>query len=119
MALKLGNKDTRTVKIDAKEPGDLDKTTAYSFTAEFKILSTDTWRAELGQKDRLMIDAMLDNLVNIDGLVDEDGEPLSFCEEVKTAILDARWLHQPLIDAFIAVQGGMTMKEYQAAKLKN
>lgn len=119
MALKLGNKTTRTVQIDAVEPGDNDKITRHSFTVEYKILSKAEWTAELKDNDRTLIDSISENIVHIDGILDEDGNAVKYSEAVKEAVLAERWLYEPLIDGYLAVQGGKTMADYKKAKAKN
>lgn len=56
---------------------------------------------------------------NIGPLLDENKQPIEFTEAIKDAILEEPWLQQPIADAFMAVQRGLTMADYKKAKTKN
>jgi hypothetical protein len=121
MALVLGNKESRKVELEASEPLEGGKLKNHRFAVEFKLLPKADWD-NLFKSDNasiLMIDAAMDSIKNIDGIVDENGSAVEYDDNVKLAILNERWLHESIIDGFMAVNLGKTLSAYRSAKLKN
>jgi hypothetical protein len=63
--------------------------------------------------DKLSVDLLNENLLDIDKLVSEHDEPLAFNDETKQQILDIPWVVSALWAAFMAVQNGVTNEQYR------
>lgn len=135
---------TRTVTMEAKEPKDHDKVVTHKFDVEVEIIERETWDAmnerwgELRAKferqkkdpDYHMPDEELREfreplhkiakpyIRNIGPMTDEAGKALAF-DDVKDALFRQTWLDQPIADAFMAVQSGVTVAEYRRRIAKN
>jgi hypothetical protein len=120
MALILGSNDSKKIEVDAVEALENGKTKTHKFTVEYRVLPKAEWDATFNSKsDLLMIDVAMDAVKSIDGIVDEGGNPVAYDDDVKQAILNCRWLHEPIADGFMAVNNGKTLSAYRALKLKN
>lgn len=135
---------TRTVTMEAKEPQDQDKVVTHKFDVEVDIIDRETWdtmterwnvlRAKFDRQkkepDYQMTDEELREfrepvhriakpyIRNIGPLTDEAGNALAF-DDVKDALFSQPWLDQPIADAFMAVQHGVTVAEYRRMRTKN
>ena len=119
MALKLSKRNTRKIKIVAKEPGDLSEEINHNFIAEFKIISPEDWKV-LMDDDDLVKDVVKDALVNVEGVTDEEGKPIYFDDELANALVSEPWILKPLFNAQLAIQGGTTQSElYKKERSKN
>ncbi len=141
MALVIGKKTTRIVPIEAKEPLDGDKVAIHKFDVEIEIIDKDTWKRiserwdELAFLMRTKPDSLAEEeliearepiheiarhyIKNISPLLDEAKQPIAFSDEILEAILAEGWLQQPISDAFLAVQRGMTSADYKRARRGN
>ncbi len=143
--LVSGNKGTRTVQIEAKEPGDKDKFTLHKLDVEYDIIDRDQWKSmsdrwdELNQKrlrmsrdnDYFMTEEELQEaqeplhdiakpyIRNIGPVLDENKQPVEFTDAIKDGLMKHPWLQQPLVDGFLAVQRGLTMADYKKLRAKN
>jgi hypothetical protein len=120
MSLKIGKKDTREIKVQFDEPGNLLTVTKHDAVVEFKVLSRQEYININDSDDKEgRIDAILDSIVNISGLKNEDGSDCVYSEDVGKALFDVSWIFVPLIQAWHAVQSGSTQSDYYKAKAKN
>lgn len=135
---------TRTVTVEAKEPKDRDKVVPHKLDIEVEIIEREIWddmqerwselraKFDRSQKDRdyQLTDEELREyreplhkvaklyIRNIGPLADESGNALAF-DDVKNALFKLPWLDQPISDAFMAVQNGVTVAEYRRRREKN
>ena len=128
MALVIGKKETRKVRINFDEAGDLDKFTRHTADVEFKILAIDEVKEieALGQKENeaydqdALVSKIFDSIVSIEGLKDEAGKELLYSDEVRDALINTLWIRYPIMIEFWNVQSGtLSPKAYKQAKLKN
>jgi hypothetical protein len=141
MALVIGKKESRIIPVEAKEPLDGDKVTLHKFDVEFEIIPRDLWSSmserweELAQQLRASPDAMTGDdskearepiwkiakpyIRAIGPLLDDKKQPMEFTPELLDAILAEPWLQQPIADAFMCVQLGLTNADYRKTRLKN
>lgn len=120
MALVLGKKNTRKIKIIAEEFGDFDAVIArHSFDVEFKVMPNTDWM-EAVQSDALTADLAKENMVGVDGVKDELGNSIAYSAELKDALFNETWLVRYLNEAFMATQGGAKQSDlYKKEKRKN
>lgn len=120
MALVLGKKNTRKIKIIAEQIGDFDAVVArHSFDVEFKIMPNTDW-LDAVHSEAMTADLARENMIGVDGVTDELGNPIAFSEELKTALFNETWLVKYLNEAFMTTQGGTKQTElYKQAKRKN
>ena len=141
MALVISKKTTRSVPIEAKEPLDGDKVLVHRFDVEIEIVDKAIWKGISERWDELsflvrtkpesLSDADLAEaresitvvaapyIKNITPLLDAQNQPIAFSPEVLDAILAEAWLLQPITDAFMAVQRGLTSAEYKKSRRGN
>lgn len=140
MALVIGEKQTRTVPCTATEVIDGDKPIEHKFNVTIEIMDPDEFKtmterwAELQRMSLLNPEKMSEDDVkegrktilehaepfikDISPLLDADNKPLEF-DKLKSRLLKLAHLKVPLTDVFMAVQNGVTVKEYRRMKEKN
>jgi hypothetical protein len=135
---------TRTVTVDAKEPKERDKVQSHKLDIEVAVMDREAWdqmndrwvelRAkadreksdseyEMSEEEQRELREPMHKIAkpyvrNIGPLADEDGNKLEF-DDVKDALFRLTWLDQPIVDAFMAVQNGITVEEYRKRRAKN
>lgn len=119
MQLNIGDKGTRLVPIEAIQPLDNDKTVKHQFKVRFEVMGKDKFSELLKDKETLVLDTACDAITDIENVKDANGDDLAWCDDVRQAFNDAPWLHEPLINAFMAVQTGKTCADYRKLLLKN
>lgn len=128
MALVIGKKDTRKVRVQIKEQGDFNEEKNHNIDVEYKILTAPDLKEIdlLGQvgTDSYDLDAQValifDNIVSVDGLKDEAGNVLTLTPEVKKHLQDTLWIRYAITRGFWSVQHGISQADtYKLAKLKN
>jgi len=124
MALVISKENTRKINITAEEPGDFTKVTKHTFDAEFKLLKREELAgiretSSVGDDD-LAIEMIFDSIVDVKGVKDENGTEIPFSNDLLKALLDTSWVRSAILQAFWAVQGGITQPAlYKALKVKN
>ena len=120
MALVLGKKNTRKIKVIAEQAGDFDTVVArHSFDIEFKIMPNTDWMDAV-HGDAMIADLARENMIGAEGVNDEQGNPVAYSEELKAALFNETWLVKYISDAFMAIQGGTKQTElYKKEKRKN
>ena len=120
MALILGKKHTRKIKVVAEELGDFDAVVArHSFDVEFRIMPNADWMDAVSG-DAMLADLARENMVGVDGVKDEAGNPVPYSDELKAALFNETWLVRHISEAFMAVQGGGKQADlYKREKRKN
>ena len=120
MALVLGKKNTRKIKVIAEQYGDFDEIVArHSFNIEFKIMPHADWLDAVNTEAPLA-DLAKENMVSVDGVTDENGNAIAYTAEIKEALFNETWLVKYLNEAFMTVQGGAKQTDnYKQAKRKN
>jgi hypothetical protein len=128
MALVIGKKNTRKIRVNIDEAGDFDNYTRHTADIEFKLLSAEDVKAieALGQKDNvafdedLQVSMIFDTIISVDGLKDETGAALVYGEEVREVLIDTLWTRYPIMGEFWKAQAGaLSKKAYKQAQLKN
>lgn len=138
MAIKIGDDNTRNIPVTAKEPAENDQYIPHKVVMTFEVLPSDDWRAmtarwrelaamrarmnddpdyqmsatELAEAEEPLCDIAARYLRDMSGLEDAAGQPLAFTDAIKPKILAIPWLRDPIVDGFMAVQGGKTMTEF-------
>ncbi len=120
MSLKIGKKTTRKSKIEAVEPLDYENSTTHTFDVELEVIPKSRWD-KMFQSDQKPSDTdiLKTTLKNLEGLVDDNGQPVKFDDDVKLKVLDEPWVAAALIEEQISIQQGKTGSEYRRLKLKN
>ncbi|MDI1231332.1 MAG: hypothetical protein PSU93_09305 [Methylobacter sp.] len=120
MALVLGKKNTRKIKIIAEQYGDFDTVLArHSFDVEFKIMPNSEW-LEAINSEAMLTDLAKENMIGVDGVKTEAGEMVPFSDELKAALFDETWLVKFINEAFATAQGGAKQSDlYKKEKRKN
>ena len=122
MALVIGKKNTRKIKVTAEEAGDFLEVKKHVFDAEFNVLPTSKAaeiRAIAGDAE-LLDDAIKSHIVSIGGVKNEDGTDAEFTPELVDALFEIAWVRNALIQAFFNIQNGETQAAvYKAQKAKN
>lgn len=128
MALIIGKKETRLVRANIDEAGDLDKFTRHTLDIEFKVLSGEEVKeiealgdetSELFDRDA-QVEKIFDSIVKIEGLKDENGVALNYNDETREILISTLWIRYPIMGEFWKVQAGtLSPKAYKQAKLKN
>lgn len=120
MALKISGTKERTIAIEATEPLDMGKIKQHKFIATLAVIPRDEWELMFKGDDKPTdTGVLMETLINIDGIVDENDQPVAFDENVKLAVIAEPWLVSALIEQQIAIQNGKTSAEYRKMKLKN
>lgn len=120
MALKIGKKATREIKVLLEEPGNLLAVTKHDLVVEYKILPRQEYVNICESPDGDgRIQAILDSIVTVTGLKNEDGTDAVYSEEVGKSLFEVSWIFSPIVQAWHAVQGGTSQSEYYKAKAKN
>ena len=120
MTLVLGQKNTRKIKVIAEQYGDFDALIArHSFDVEFKIMPNTDW-IDAVNSEAMTADLAKENMIGIDGVKDDLGNPVAYSEALKDALFNETWLVKYLNEAFMAIQGGVKQTElYKKEKRKN
>jgi hypothetical protein len=120
MALVLGKKNTRKIKVIAEQFGDFDTVIArHSFDVEFKIMPNTDWMDAV-HSEAMTTDLARENMIGAEGVTDELGNPVAYSEELKAALFNETWLVKHINEAFLATQGGIKQTElYKKEKRKN
>jgi hypothetical protein len=128
MALVVGKKNERTVRVNIDEAHDFDKYTRHTVDIKFKILPLDEVKEieAIGDKESeiydsdLQVSRIFDSIVSVEGLKDEDGNSLSYNDDVRELLTSTLWIRHPIMSEFWKVQAGvLSPKAYKQAKLKN
>jgi hypothetical protein len=123
MALVIGKKDTRKIKVVCEEPGDFIAVTKHTFDAEIKILSKkdlDSLREAIKQDDNeSSAQVIAEAIVDIDGVKDGAGVAMPFSPELVQTLRDTPWVWVELVSSFWVVQNGTTQPAWFKAKAKN
>jgi len=120
MALILGKKNTRKIKVIAEQVGDFDVLVArHSFDVEFKIMPNTDWMDAVNS-EAMTTDLSRESMIGVEGVTDDLGNPVAYSEELKAAMFNETWLVKYINEAFMAIQGGIKQTElYKKEKRKN
>ena len=119
MALVLGKKNTRKIKVIAEQVGDFDAVVRHSFDVEFKIMPNTDWMDAI-HSETMVADMARENMIGAEGVTDEQGNLVTYSEELKAALFNETWLVKYINEAFLATQGGTKQTElYKKEKRKN
>ena len=119
MALVLGKNKTRKIKVLAEQIGDFDVVVRHNFDIEFKIMPNTDW-LDAVHCDMAISDLARESMISIEGVADEQGNPIAYSEELKAALFNETWLVKYINEAWLAVQGGTKQTElYKKEKRKN
>ncbi len=138
MAIKIGDDNTRNIPVTAKEPLENDQYASHKCILTFEVLPSDIWRtmtarwreltamqarmktdpeyqmcaADLAEAEEPLYEIAGRYLRDMTGLEDVAGQPIAFSDAILHKILAIPWLRDPIVDGFMAVQGGKTMTEF-------
>ena len=104
-------------KIIIQEPKDLGRSKQADIVVEFKKLPVSETKQLLEDSaGGAMNDdqVLLANIINIDGLIDEDGNKIEYSADVLPELLEMEYVRRPLIKKFMEVIVGR-----EALKAKN
>lgn len=109
MGFKLLKKDTIKKKVPIEIPGDFDRIERADLIVTFKKLPVSRFKELL---DRLKddesgltdFDLLRDHIEDVENLEDEKGKPVDFTPDVLDQLLEASYVLQPLVKAFLEVQ---------------
>lgn len=107
----LKKNPTLKTAIHIEVPGDMGEVTTTSFTADFKVRDYDDVidiEKQRREGELTNVDLLLDNLVHVDDLLDEAGEPLVFNEALVRELCNYPYITTGLINGFFDVQLGKT-----------
>ena len=123
MALVIGKKETRTIKITADEPGDLLKSTKHQFEVEFKLIKKDeveNIKQSYRNYDNDGADmAVLETIVDVKGIKENGNDVQYSASTVGPALVECPWVWNAIVSAFYNVQAGVTQVDYYKFKAKN
>lgn len=136
MAFVISKKETRKIRVNIDESGDFAEVKHHTADIEFRLLSKsdieyiqdltkeflDDSRTEknAAYDANLAIDLMFDAIVNVDGLKDLSGNAIDYNDDVKQFLKETNWASLPILQAFWAIQGGVSQNDlYKAIKAKN
>lgn len=124
MALVIGKKSTRKIKITAEEAGDFAEVTKHVFDVEFKIVKKEELdgireTSNAGDED-LAINLIFESVVGVTGVKDEAGADIPYSKDLVEILKDTAFTRTAILQNFWAVQGGITQPAlYKALKAKN
>jgi len=104
-------------KVTIEEPTDMGKTKKSHIVVEFKKLpfSESKQLLENSQNGDVNDDDVLrDNIINVDGLLDEEKTKIDYSDDVLEQLLEMEYVRRPLITKFMEVLVGR-----EALKRKN
>jgi hypothetical protein len=104
-------------KIIIQEPKDLGRSKQSDIVVEFKKLPVSETKQLLEDSARgeMNDDQVLSaNIINIDGLIDEDGNKVEYSADVLPELLEMEYVRRPMIKKFMEVVVGR-----EALKAKN
>lgn len=128
MALVIGKKNTRKIRAQIEEQGDFNEVKKHNVDVEFKILSpADLKEIEAygtqGSENfdpETQAEMIFDQIVSVDGLKDEAGNPIPYSPDVRKHMIETLWIRHPILKGFWSVQIGISQADtYKQAKLKN
>lgn len=124
MALKIGSKDSRKINVVAEEPLDFAGVAKHTFDVDFKILpkaDLDGIRETMNSgDDDLAVELIFDSIIDVKGVKDDAGAEVPFNTDLLTVLRETAWVRSAILQAFWAVQGGITQPAlYKALKSKN
>ena len=136
MALIIGKKETRKIRVNLDEAGDFAEVKKHTADIEFKLLKKDDIehiqeisRVYLDETQteknpsydaELALDLIFDSIVDVAGIKDDLGESIPFDESVRDYLKNTIWTTLPILQAFWSVQGGVSQNDhYKALKTKN
>ena len=82
------------VKVDVPEKGRFKEET---FTAVFRKISRSEFNSLIDDGDEVLVDHIL---MGWKGIVDDDGDEIEFCDDIKAALVDDPHFLRGLISAF-------------------
>tara|TARA_Y100000289_G_scaffold52514_1_gene54048 strand:- start:257 stop:580 length:324 start_codon:yes stop_codon:yes gene_type:complete len=82
------------VKVDVPEKGRFKEET---FTAVFRKISRSQFNSLIDDGDEVLVDHIL---MGWKGIVDDDGDEIEFCDDIKAALVDDPHFLRGLISAF-------------------
>ena len=124
MALVIGKKSTRKIKVTAEEPLDFAGVNRHVFDVEFKLLSESelngiTEMSNAGEEE-VALDGIFGSIVDVQGVKDESGTDIPFSTDLVEALRETVWVRRAINQFFWSVQRGVTQPElYKALKAKN
>lgn len=107
MAFKFKKIPDVAVDVPFKIPGDYGKTTDAKIAVRFKLLKRSELKEflETPEDDRLDDDTILHrDIVDIEGVADEDGNAEAFSHELLAGLLDESYIFKAIIHAWWDVQ---------------
>ena len=124
MALVIGKKTTRKIKVTAEEPLDFAGVNKHIFDVEFKLLSETDLNgiADMSNagEEEVALDGIFGSIVDVQGVKDETGADVPFSKELVQVLRDTVWVRRAINQFFWSVQRGVTQPElYKAMKAKN
>lgn len=117
MSFKIKAVTSIKEKIIIQEPKDLGRSKQSDITVEFKKLPVSATKQLLEDSARgeMNDDQVLsENIINIEGLIDEDGGKIEYSIDVLPELLEMEYVRRPLIKKFMEVIVGR-----EALKAKN
>ncbi len=128
MALVIGKKKTRKIRVQIEEAGDFAEVKKHTVDVEFKVLSKSEVQAIRDLSDEkleshdadLAVSNIFDSIISVDGLKDEAGNAVAYDDEMRQVMIDTPWISVQIMRGFWAVQSGISQTDaYKQAKLKN
>jgi len=109
MAFKLAAVKEIKHKVEIKVPSDMGRHQKEQITVTYRKLSTTESKELLKQaQDGTVTDEeiLAENVVDIQGVVDEDGRPVDYSQDLLEALCDIEYARSPLIQGFMTIQFG-------------
>lgn len=105
MSLVLKKIPTTTVDVPVQVPGEEKPST---IQATWKLHDWDTYRAtvEAQQEGKKNDEELLDDLENVTGIKDENGNDIAFDKSLVEQLMQATYIRRPLVLSWFAAQEG-------------
>lgn len=109
MAFKLKPVPDVALEVPIDVPGDKGRSTRSSITVRYRLLSVSEHREVLDAAPENRIDddeLMARDIINIEGVADEDGKPLEYSTELLAQLMDVPYVRLPIVQGWMRAQTG-------------
>lgn len=114
--LKITPRNQIKVSIEGHIPGsEIGKDEPFDFIATWKVLSSSEYKKLIKENDNQLA-AVQDNLLNLEGILDENGKEIKFTPDLVALIFEIIPVKEALIKSLVTCQ---TVEGQKALKAKN
>lgn len=114
--LKITPRDRIKVSIEGFIPGaEIGKDEPFDFIATWKVLSSTEYKS-LIKENTNQLQAVQDNLLNLEGVLDENGKEIKFSPDLVAMIFEIIPVKEALVKSLVTCQ---TVEGQKAIKAKN